>query len=81
MTGDADGRVIVWDAKAMKERRRVELGGRVMAVAISDDGAHTAAYVRGKRGGEVYVWPTAKPVNPMRPSRLWEPIRKRAKSS
>src|SRR5262249_49612627 len=39
VTGDADGRVIVWDAKKMKEARRVELGGRVMAVAISDDGA------------------------------------------
>jgi WD40 repeat protein len=67
VTGDADGRVIVWDAKKMKEARRVELGGRVMAVAISDDGTHTAAYVRGKRGGEVYVWQTAKPANPMKP--------------
>jgi WD40 repeat protein len=67
VTGDADGRVIVWDAKTMKESRRVELGGRIMAVAISDDGAHTAAYVRGKPGGEVYVWETAKPANAMRP--------------
>jgi RNA polymerase sigma factor (sigma-70 family) len=67
VTGDADGRVIVWDAKKMKEARRVELGGRVMAVAISDDGTHTAAYVRGKRGAEVYVWQTAKPANPMKP--------------
>src|SRR4029077_3366026 len=32
VTGDADGRVIVWDATTMKEARRVELGGRVMAV-------------------------------------------------
>jgi RNA polymerase sigma factor (sigma-70 family) len=61
VTGDAGGRVIVWDAKSMKETRRVELAGRVMALAISDDGAHTAAYVRGKRGAEVYVWQTAKP--------------------
>jgi WD40 repeat protein len=67
VTGDADGRVIVWDAKAMKERRRVELGGRVMAVAISDDGTHTAACVRGKQGAEVYVWETAKPAGAMRP--------------
>jgi len=67
VTGDADGRVIVWDAKAMKEARRVELGGRVMALAISDDGTHTAACVRGKQGGDVYVWETAKPAKAMRP--------------
>ena len=67
VTGDADGRVIVWDAKTMKEARRVELGGRVLAVAISDDGTHTAACVRGKQGGEVYVWETAKPTNAMKP--------------
>ncbi len=67
VTGDADGRVIVWDAKTMKESRRVELGGRVLAVAISDDGTHTAACVRGKQGGEVYVWETAKPTNAMKP--------------
>jgi RNA polymerase sigma factor (sigma-70 family) len=67
VTGDADGRVIVWDAKAMKETRRAELGGRVMAVAISDDGTHTAACVRGKQGAEVYVWETAKPAKAMRP--------------
>jgi WD40 repeat protein len=66
-SGDDDGRVIVWDAKSMKESRRVELGGRVMAVAISDDGAHTAACVRGKQGGEVYVWETGKPASAMRP--------------
>jgi RNA polymerase sigma factor (sigma-70 family) len=67
VTGDADGRVIVWDAKTMKESGRVELGGRVMAVAISDDGTHTAAYVRGKHGAEVYVWETAKPAKALRP--------------
>jgi len=67
VTGDADGRVIVWDAKTMKETRRVELGGSVLAVATSDDGTHTAAYVRGKQGAECYVWETAKPTNAMRP--------------
>jgi WD40 repeat protein len=67
VTGDADGRVIVWDAKTMKATRRIDLGGRVMAVAISDDGVHTAAYVRGKRGGEVYVWQTAKPAKAQKP--------------
>jgi RNA polymerase sigma factor (sigma-70 family) len=67
VTGDASGRVIVWDAKSMKETRRVELAGRVMALALSDDGVHTAAYVRGKRGALVYVWQTAKPANTMKP--------------
>ncbi|QEL16019.1 sigma-70 family RNA polymerase sigma factor [Limnoglobus roseus] len=66
VTGDADGRVIVWNAKTMKEARRLELGGRVAALAISDDGTHTAAYVLGKRG-EVYVWETAKAAKPTNP--------------
>jgi WD40 repeat protein len=67
VTGDTEGRVIVWDAKTMKEARRVALGGRIMALAISNDGKHTAAYVRGKQGGDVYVWETAKPANARRP--------------
>jgi RNA polymerase sigma factor (sigma-70 family) len=67
VTGDATGRVIVWDAGTMKERRRAELGGRVMAVAVSDDGTHAAAYVRGRQGGEVLVWETAKPANAVKP--------------
>jgi WD40 repeat protein len=66
-TGDADGRVIVWDARTMKEARRVELGGRVLAVAISPDGTHTAAFVRGKQGAELYVWETAKAVSALKP--------------
>ena len=37
----------------MKETRRIELGGRVLAFAISGDGTHTAASVRGKQGGGV----------------------------
>jgi RNA polymerase sigma factor (sigma-70 family) len=67
VTGDTDGRLIVWDAKTMKETRRVELGGLVAAVAISDDGTHIAASVRGKQGGEVYVWNTAKPTDGLKP--------------
>jgi RNA polymerase sigma factor (sigma-70 family) len=67
MTGDAEGRVIGWDAKTMKESRRVELGGRVLALAISDDNRHTAAYVRGKQGGDLYVWETAKPTSTIKP--------------
>jgi RNA polymerase sigma factor (sigma-70 family) len=66
-TGDADGRVIFWDAKTMKESRRIELGGRVLAITISDDGVHTAAFVRGKQGAQVYVWDTAKPADALRP--------------
>jgi RNA polymerase sigma factor (sigma-70 family) len=67
VTGDADGRVIVWDARAMKETRRVELGGRVLALAISSDGTHVAAWVRGKRGGDVYSWKTAQPLSELKP--------------
>lgn len=67
VTGDADGQVIVWDARTMKELRRVELGGRVMALAITEDGSRTAAYVRGKQGAEVHVWETAKPLTGSKP--------------
>ena len=66
VTGDAAGRVIVWDAKTMKEARRLELGGRVAALAISNDGMRTAAYVLRKQG-EVYVWETTKPIDTMKP--------------
>jgi beta-lactamase regulating signal transducer with metallopeptidase domain/WD40 repeat protein len=66
VTGDAAGRVIVWDAKTMQETRRVEPGGRIAALAISNDGTRTAAYVlRGH--GEVYVWETAKPIGTIKP--------------
>jgi RNA polymerase sigma factor (sigma-70 family) len=67
VTGDAAGRAIVWDARTMKELRRVEFGGRIMALALSDDGKDVAAYVRGKRGGDVYVWQTAKATRPTQP--------------
>jgi len=66
VTGDAAGRVIVWDAKTMKEARRLELGGRVAALAISDDGTRTAAYVLGRQG-EVFVWETENPIEAMKP--------------
>lgn len=67
VTGDADGRVIVWDAKTMKEARRVELGGRVLALAITDDGTRTAACVLGQYGSEVYVWETVNPTPAPKP--------------
>ena len=60
VTGDAAGRVIQWNATTMKESHRRELGGRVAAVAISDDGERVAAYVLGARG-RVLVWDVAKP--------------------
>ncbi len=66
VTGDAAGRVIAWDAKTMKEASRLELGGRVAALAISDDGVRTAAYVLGKQG-EVFVWETGKPTDAIKP--------------
>lgn len=66
VTGDAAGRVIVWNAKTMKETRRLELGGRVAALAISKDGTRTAAYVLGKRG-RLFVWETAKPKTKLLP--------------
>jgi RNA polymerase sigma factor (sigma-70 family) len=55
VTGDASGRVIVWNAKTMKETRRFELGGRVAALALSFGGTHAAAVVFGKTG-DLYVW-------------------------
>ncbi len=66
VTGDADGRVIVWDAKTMKVTRRLELGGRVAALAISSDGKQTAAFVLGKQG-RVFVWDTAAPPEMLKP--------------
>jgi WD40 repeat protein len=55
VTGDADGRVIMWDAKAMQETGRLELGGRVAALALSPDGQEIAAVVVGKQA-EFYLW-------------------------
>jgi WD40 repeat protein len=66
VTGDDAGRVIVWDAKTMREARRVELGGRVAALAISNDGTRTAAYVV-RNQAEVYVWETMKPIEKLKP--------------
>ncbi|MBP3960558.1 sigma-70 family RNA polymerase sigma factor [Gemmata sp. G18] len=66
VTGDADGRVIVWDAKSMKETGRVELGGRVAALAVSSDAKFTAAYVLGKQG-ELFAWEGTKPLRGMKP--------------
>ncbi|HEX3151276.1 MAG TPA: sigma-70 family RNA polymerase sigma factor [Gemmataceae bacterium] len=63
VTGDADGRLIVWDAKTMKETRRIELRGRIMALAMSPDGTLVAACVRGKQGAEFLVLEAAKPAS------------------
>jgi RNA polymerase sigma factor (sigma-70 family) len=63
VTGDAAGRVIVWDARTMKEARRLELGGRVAAVAVSADGRNAAAVAVGKRA-EFYAWEARKSGKP-----------------
>jgi WD40 repeat protein len=59
ITGDASGRVIVWDAETMQEAHRRELVGRVAAVAVSHDGKHLAAIVVGATA-RYYVWEAAK---------------------
>src|SRR5205085_12662819 len=66
VTGDAAGRVIVWDAVRMKELRRLEFGNRIAALAITADGKRTAAVVVGKQA-EFYVWETANPANNLKP--------------
>ena len=55
VTGDADGRVIEWNATNMKETHRRELGGRVAALAVSPNGKRLAAYIVGKQA-RVFVW-------------------------
>jgi WD40 repeat protein len=66
VTGDAAGRVLVWDAKTMKERHRIELGQRVAALAIAPDGQLIAAVVVGKNA-EFHVWETAKSADKPKP--------------
>ncbi len=66
ITGDVAGRVIVWDAMTMKEIGHRELGGRVAALAISDDGQRAAAYVLGGQG-ELFVWETADKMEELKP--------------
>ncbi len=55
VTGDAGGRVIIWDAQTMKEAHRVELGARAAAVAVSPDGKKLAAVAVGKQA-KFYAW-------------------------
>jgi uncharacterized protein (TIGR03067 family) len=66
VTGDAGGRVLVWDAKAMKERHRLEFGRRIAALAVTSDGRQVAAAVVGQRA-EFYVWETAKAADKLKP--------------
>jgi RNA polymerase sigma factor (sigma-70 family) len=65
-TGDAAGRVIVWDARTMKETTRLEFGQRIAALAVTPDGKQTATIVVGTRA-EFYVWDTMKPANNLKP--------------
>src|SRR5262249_5604004 len=66
VTGDAGGRVLVWDAKTMKERRRLEFGRRIAALAVTSDGRQIAAAVVGEQAG-FYVWETAKAADKLKP--------------
>lgn len=70
VSGDSDGEVIVWNAAGLtnfKVMSRIALGGRVAAVAISDDSKHIAAAVVKLQKGrdayteEVFVWPRVDP--------------------
>ncbi|MCI0701951.1 MAG: WD40 repeat domain-containing protein, partial [Planctomycetia bacterium] len=78
LTGDAEGFVITWDATTFKEKSRMSFGGRIVAVAISPDGHHSAAAVvrlipgigQGAYAEELFVWGTTTP--PKKP----EPISK-----
>ena len=63
---EAGGRVLVWDAKAMRERHRLEFGRRVAALAVTADGRQIAAAVVGQRA-EFYVWETAKAADRLKP--------------
>ncbi len=75
VTGDAEGRVIEWNPTrltdgarigSMKELRRHEFGGRVAALAISNNGQRIAAYVLGEQSC-VYVWNVGEPTADLRP--------------
>ncbi|MCI0705389.1 MAG: WD40 repeat domain-containing protein, partial [Planctomycetia bacterium] len=78
LTGDAEGFVITWDAATFKEKSRMSFGGRIVAVAISPDGHHSAAAVvrlipgvgQGAYAEELFVWGTTTP--PKKP----EPVSK-----
>ena len=64
VTGDADGLGIIWEVPAYKEKARLNLGGRVAALAFTGDGKTVAAAVIGIPGEmsephyreEVFVW-------------------------
>jgi RNA polymerase sigma factor (sigma-70 family) len=60
VTGDAAGRIIVWDAQSMKESHRIELGERAAALALSSDGKKLAAVAIGKKA-KFYAWDSTAP--------------------
>jgi RNA polymerase sigma factor (sigma-70 family) len=66
VTGDASGRVIVWDALTMKENRRLEFGARITALALTSDGKQVAAIAVGTRA-EFYVCHTATAAKQFKP--------------
>ncbi len=66
VTGDAAGRVIVWNAQEMRETSRMELGARIAAVAVTADGKSIAAAAVGKQA-KYYVWETTKAAKNIKP--------------
>jgi RNA polymerase sigma factor (sigma-70 family) len=76
LTGDAGGTVIQWDGTTFKEKRRLQLGGRIASLALTTNGKRAAAAVVGPqtwKGHEVeqevvYVWDNAGPVERLPPS-------------
>ncbi len=63
VTGDARGRVIIWDVVNMKEKHRREFGHRVAALAVSPRSESIAATVVGNLA-EFHIWETAQPQAP-----------------
>lgn len=69
ITGDASGIVIVWDGEKFKEKSRLDLVGRVAALAVSGDGKRVAAAAVRKPKDEwesayleeIFVWDAASP--------------------
>jgi uncharacterized protein (TIGR03067 family) len=66
LTGDTDGVIIQWDGTTFKEKRRLQLRGRVASLALTADGDRAAAAVAGLPlvmdeqlyYEDVFVWPT-----------------------
>ena len=72
VTGDAEGTVIVWDAKTSKETKRFQFGkDRIGSVDVSANGKRIAtATIHNDKPNyteNVYVWDVANPPKAMKP--------------